>query len=582
MLAGEMPVSNARSAFVPPGPSGAYRCADGYVHLYATPVHWPALTELLGSPAWTGDFPPDWLFNVTANQLATFRQHFSEWVRDKLVDPLCEKAQAIGIPMVRVNDAAQILASEQLAARGYFQKLDHPELGAAPYPTVPYRLSATPVRLTRPAPALGGDNHLLDEVRAAARRAARGSQPHASPPPAPRNGPLAGIRVLALTKVWAGPYAGKLLAFMGAEVIKVESRKTLDSMRTFQTGDVDRSAIFQSLNPEVMSVEVNMKSAKGLHNLKEMIARSDIVIDNLRPGALSRLGLDYEGMRRIKRDIILVSLKMNGGEGPLAHQTGYAPSFLALSGIHTLVGYEGEPPCGMNQFYGDTTAGAAMVCGALAALIHRERTGEGQYVDVSATEALSSMIGDSLLEFSLTGDIPRHDGNRHADMAPHGVYPCLGGEWVALAVPGDDAWRKLCETLGARDLANDPVLGSVDGRQKHRGVLDERISRLTCSYQAAPLAKLMRQTGVPAHKSVNSRDLVSDPHLWQRGTYTTVVETTGRIRPIVGAPWNFTRAHTRLSRGAPSLGQHNSHVYRTLLGLSEADIEELIGDGAIA
>jgi crotonobetainyl-CoA:carnitine CoA-transferase CaiB-like acyl-CoA transferase len=582
MLANEMPVGDARSAFVPPSPSGAYRCSDGYVHLYGTPVHWPALIELLGHPTWAEDFPANWLFDVTPSQLALFQHHFNAWVRDKLVDPLCEKAQALDIPMVRVNDAAQILGSEQLAARGYFQQLDHPELGAANYPTVPYRLSATPVRLTRPAPALGQDNHLLDEFRAAAPRRARESPAVASAPPPRRKGPLAGIRVLAITKVWAGPYAGKLLAFLGAEVIKVESRNTLDSMRTYQTDDVDKSTIFKSLNPEVLSVQVNMKSETGLRNLKEMIARSDIVIDNLRPGALARLGLDYEGMRKIKRDIIFASLKMHGSEGPLAHQTGYAPSFLALSGIHTLVGYEGEPPCGMNQFYGDTTAGAAIVCGALAALAHRERTGEGQYVDVSATEALSSMIGDSLFEFSLTGNVPQHDGNHHADMAPHGVYSCLGGEWVAIAAPTDDTWRKLCAALGVPDLAKNPIFASLESRQKHQEALDEQISRLTSAHHAAPLAALLRQAGVPAHKSANSLDLISDAHLWERQSYTTVLDAIGSVRPIVGAPWRFMQAGARLSHGAPSLGQHNDYVYREILGLSEEQIHDFIKEDAIA
>jgi crotonobetainyl-CoA:carnitine CoA-transferase CaiB-like acyl-CoA transferase len=234
------------------------------------------------------------------------------------------------------------------------------------------------------------------------------------------------------------------------------------------------------------------------------------------------------------------------------------------------------------QFYGDTTAGAAMVCATLAALVHRERTGEGQFAAVAATEALSSMIGDTLLEFSLTGTVPQHDGNRHADMAPHGVYPCRGGEWISLAAPSDHAWRSLCEALDAAGLAEESRFASRADRQKHAEELDAILSGLTAKFHAGPLAALLRHVDVPAHKSANSLDLISDIQLWQRETYTTVTDALGRLRPIVGAPWRFSRAPVKLSRGAPLLGEHNVYVYRDLLGLSEAKFCDLVNDGTIA
>ncbi|MEZ5736149.1 MAG: CoA transferase [Novosphingobium sp.] len=574
MLAGDMPVGDSRGAFVPPSPAGAYPCADGYIHLYATPVHWQALVKLLGNPDWTADFDDIWLFTATEQQLTTFREKFTQWLAGKTRDQLCEEAQKLDIPIVRVNDAADLLASEQLAARGFFQPLDHPVLGRALYPTASYKLSATPVRLERPAPSLGEHNDLL------------GDKPAAQPKPAgamsvPPGRPLEGVRVLAITKVWAGPYAAKLLAFMGAEVIRVESCLTPDSMRTFMTEDLDNSAIFQSMNPDVLSVAVNMKSPKGFEQLRRMIAISDIVIDNLRPGAMERMGLDYESLRGIRDDIIAVSLKMNGTVGPDSHLTGYAPSFAALGGIGTLVGYDGEPPSGMNQFYGDTTAGAAIAYATLAALMHRQRTGEGQFVDVSATEALTSMIGDSLLEYSLTGNAPRHDANRHADMAPHGVYPCQNGEWISIAVDSEQVWRNLCRELGADALASETRFASLQARQEHVSALDEEISRLTASRHAASLAALLRQAGVPATKSQNSLDLISDTLLWQRRTYTTATDSRGRHKPLVGAPWRFGGRATPMTRGAPMLGEHNAYVYCELLGLSQAELQALIDEGAV-
>jgi crotonobetainyl-CoA:carnitine CoA-transferase CaiB-like acyl-CoA transferase len=330
-----------------------------------------------------------------------------------------------------------------------------------------------------------------------------------------------------------------------------------------------------------MSAQLDMKTEKGVKYLRELIAQSDIVLENLRAGSLDRIGLGYEGMRAIKKDIILVGLKMYGSDGPLAYQMGYAPSFAALGGINSLVGYDGEPPRGVNQSYGDATAGAAMAFGALAALVHRERTGEGQYVDLSATESVSSMIGDSLLEYSLTGKVPRHDANRHSEMAPHGVYPCQGGEWISIAVATDAAWIALCETLGADDLKKDSRLGALAGRQAHLAEMDEKLSLLTAKHYAASLAARLRQVGVAAFKSQTSLDVISDNHLWERKTYRTVADASGNSRPIVGPPWRFSRLVTEISRGSPNLGEHNAYTYCDLLGLSKDELEELIKEGVV-
>src|SRR5437899_9527402 len=167
---------------------------------------------------------------------------------------------------------------------------------------------------------------------------------------------------------------------------------------------------------------------------------------------MERMGLDYEGLKAIKPDIIAVSIKMYGTDGPLGYQTGYAPCFVALGGLTYLVGYENEAPAGMNLRYGDSTVGTNAAFAAVAALMHRERTGEGQFVDVSAVECAASMIGDSLLEYSLTGRIPGPVGNRHADMAPHGCYRCANDDWVSIAGATDAEWRRLCEAMERPEL----------------------------------------------------------------------------------------------------------------------------------
>ena len=172
-----------------------------------------------------------------------------------------------------------------------------------------------------------------------------------------RGGPLAGVRVIELTKVWAGPYAGKMLAHLGAEVIKIESLSNLDEMRAYGGVDINSAPYFLAINQEILSVQVNMKTDEGLDLVRRMVAEADIFIDNIRPGAIERSHLGYEDLKQIKPDIIQCSIKMWGNDGPLGYQTGYAPCFAALSGLTNLVGYEGETPEGMNIRYGDSTAG---------------------------------------------------------------------------------------------------------------------------------------------------------------------------------------------------------------------------------
>ncbi|MCE7797526.1 CoA transferase [Sphingobium sufflavum] len=390
-----------------------------------------------------------------------------------------------------------------------------------------------------------------------------------------RGGPLAGIRILALTKVWAGPYAGKLLAHLGAEVIKVESATNLDEMRAYGGVDRDSAPYFQSINQEILSVQLNMKTAEGLTLLRRMVGQSDVVIDNIRPGAMERSHLGYEELRRIKPDIIQLSIKMWGNDGPLGYQSGYAPSFAALSGLTALVGHEGEVPRGMNIRYGDSSVGACAALAILAALHHRETTGEGQYIDLSAVETMTSLVGDSLFAWSVTGAVPEADGNHHPDMAPHGTYPCANGEWISIAVAIDPEWQALCQTLGAGTLAANPRFATLPDRLSNRHALDAALSAATASQDASHLADRLRHAGVPAFRSQSSLDLCSDDHLWGREGYRMVSDHRNGSRPIIGPSWRMTPDPAKVERGAPLLGEHNDYVYRELLGLSEAELADL-------
>ena len=391
-----------------------------------------------------------------------------------------------------------------------------------------------------------------------------------------RGGPLKGVRVIELTKVWAGPYAGKMLAHLGAEVIKIESMSNLDEMRAYGGVDINSAPYFLSINQEILSVQVNMKTAEGLDLVKRMIAEADILIDNIRPGAMARSGLDYESLKAIKPDLIQCSIKMWGDDGPLGYQTGYAPCFAALSGLTALVGHEGETPRGMNIRYGDSTAGACAALACIAALHHRESTGEGQFIDLSAVETMTSLVGDSLFAWSVTGEVPHADGNFHPEMAPHGCYPCTGTDWTSIAVANDREWQALCKVLQAPALAADARFATLADRLANRHDLDAAIADLTRSLDASELAERLRNSGVPAFKAMSSLDLCSDGFLWAREAYRMVSDHRNGTRPIIGPSWRMQPDAAQVERGAPLLGEHNAYVYRDLLGLPEEEMNDLM------
>ncbi|OBB94806.1 CaiB/BaiF CoA-transferase family protein [Mycobacterium sp. 852002-40037_SCH5390672] len=568
LVTGEVPADGDRGDYDQAGPASFFACADGFVYLYMTSrAHWAGVKTLMGQPEWLDGFEDDWLeFSVTAQKVTEFQRGFAAWVAGLPKEQTSEMAQRLGVPLVPVNGAADLHHSPQYRHRGFFQRVRHPVLGAAAYPTVPYALSASPARITSAAPGLGQHTRSVMESADTPRVRPAVKSAQLKPPKNPRGGPLEGVRVVELTKVWAGPYAGKLLAMLGAEVIKVETADSPEEMRAYGGTNINHAPYFLSINPEILSVDLDIKSADGMAGLRGLIARSDIVINNLRPGAMERQGLGYQQLAEIKPDIISVSIKMWGNDGPLGHQTGYAPCFAALAGPASLVGYPDGPPLGTSMRYGDSTVGAAAAYAAVVALLHRELRGAGQFVDVSAVETLSSMIGDCLLEQSLTGRRLGPSGNNHPDMCPHGCYPCADDAWLTLAVATDAEWRRLCEALGAATLADESRYATSDARHRHAEALDADLARLTRGQDAERLAQRLRAAGVPAAKSATAVDVIGDQRLWDRELYRFVTDHREGRRPVLGPSWRMARAPARIARGAPDLGEDTGYVLDEILG----------------
>ena len=391
-------------------------------------------------------------------------------------------------------------------------------------------------------------------------------------------GPLAGIRVTDFTWAWAGPHGTLLLAMLGAEVIKIESRVRLDHARMYSLmagavhGNVDESPFFNDLNLGKLSLTLNLKTEEARDIARRLVAESDVVVENMRPGVLQRMGLGYEDLREVKPDIIMLSSSAVGSTGPESTNAGYAPTFAALSGIVDYTGHPDEPPMMLSGSV-DLRVGATSAFAVLAALHHKQRTGEGQNIDLSSTEVMSSMMGDAFLEHSVTGRVPQRIGNRDIAMAPHGCYRCEGEpSWISIAVGDDAEWTALKSVIGDPELEDEAFAGPLE-RWRNQDRLDEIVERWTLERGADEAVTLLQRAGVPSLPVHNGVSLAADPHVRERGILQKVDHPKLGERLVVGPPWKLEGAGIR--RASPLLGEHNQYVLTEILGLSQEEIEQL-------
>jgi crotonobetainyl-CoA:carnitine CoA-transferase CaiB-like acyl-CoA transferase len=398
--------------------------------------------------------------------------------------------------------------------------------------------------------------------------------------------PLLGIRVLDLSRVWAGPYATRLLADMGAEVIKVEAPGSWDFIRSLSLlppeteRAYNKAAYFLEYNRNKYGLVLDLAQPRGRELGLRLVAMSDVVIENYRADVLERLHLTYDVLRGAKQDIILVSMPSHGLSGPDAGRIGYGTHMEQLCGLTSLTGYPDGPPQKSGISYGDPVAGATAAAATIAALLHRRWTGRGQHVEVAQIEAILPFVGECFLEYSMSGQAPLRRGNRHRSMAPHGVYRCAGDDaWLALAVGTDAEFAALCGVIGGPELAQDERFADVLSRHRHQDELDEIISAWAREQAHDAAAAALQAAGVPAAPVLTIPQLVTDAHLNQRGFWEEVTNVEAGTWTTEAPAWRLDRtpAHVRLP--APSFGEHNDYVFRELLGLSDAEIAELEREG---
>jgi crotonobetainyl-CoA:carnitine CoA-transferase CaiB-like acyl-CoA transferase len=578
-----------------PPAMGRVRTEDGWVILNALDDHHFAIfRELMGDSEWcAGD---QWLsLEYRAHHLMDVAERIDEWAAGQRKHELHERAGAAGIPIGPIDSVPEVMANPQYLARGYFVEHDHPRAGRLRYPGWPYRMSATPPRLHRPAPLL--DEHgdeLRAELEAVAppgpapgRTAAAGTVAAGTAAPAL---PLAGLRVLELCWVWAGPYAGQVLAWLGAEVIKVESHKRTDLMRRTVVWPLPEPAprrvpptqgmAFNSVNRCKRSVTLDLARPEGLELARRLAARSDVVIDNMRPGALDKLGLGAADLHALKPELIVASSSGRGRGGPHTELLGYAMVHQGIGGGAYVSGYPDEPP---THSLGDVDIMNAMglAFAVLVALAARERSGRGQVVDYSQCEGVTSLLGELFLGYQLDGALPERTGNAHPRHAPHAVYPAWGVDrWIAIEVWDDDEWRRLAAAMERPDLAADPRFASAAGRKRHEAALDAELAAWTRRRDRDWMVRTLQAAGVRAAPSRDARDLYADRHLRARGAFETVAHPELGPLELVAAPWRIEGLE-HPSTAAPRLGEHTVEVLSGLLGLDEGELARLERDGVI-
>ncbi|WP_173934309.1 CoA transferase [Chelativorans sp. Marseille-P2723] len=399
------------------------------------------------------------------------------------------------------------------------------------------------------------------------------------------NPPLKGVRVADFTWIGAGSFTTKLLADCGAEVIKIETATHLDTLRMTppfrdDLPGVNRSGYFADRNSSKLSICLNVKTPAGLDLARRLVAISDVVANNFRPRVMDRLGLGYDYVRKLKSDIIYLSMSMQGSAGPDAHSVGFGLTIGALSGLQSLAGPVDRPPAGSNTNYPDHVPNPCHAAFAvMAALIHRNRTGKGQFIDLAQTEPMVALLAPHMLQYAVDGVVVERMGNDDPTMCPHGVYPCAGNDrWIAIACASDAEWARLSECLGGRAPRR---WANADCRRAERAKLDAWIGARSGLLDRYALMRDLQDAGIAAGVVQDARDLVeNDPQLAHRGRWVRLSHPEMKDSIYGNVPYRLTRTPAKLFSPAPLLGEHTEHVCREVLGISAGEFETYRAKGA--
>jgi benzylsuccinate CoA-transferase BbsF subunit len=400
--------------------------------------------------------------------------------------------------------------------------------------------------------------------------------------------PLEGVRVANFGWGWLGPVFGQTLSFLGAEVYKIESRARIDINRTlppFGAGvrDPDRSLQNHACWAGNGSITLNLKDPVAQDLARRLVRVCDIAAENFGPGVMESFNLGYAALRETRPDIIMISMPAAGLTGPLKGVRTYGMSLSSITGLDSMTGYAGGGPVPFENAFADPLGGLVGAFGALLALRHRDSTGQGQHVDYSQQEGVMQMTGPALMDYFMNGRVAGPMGNKHPLRvgAPHGVFPCAGEDrWISIAVLTQAEWEGLVRAMDAPGWASAPEFATASDRVANIDELHVKVAEWTSGQDDRELAERLQQHGVAAAPVLNVADLLHDPQYRARGTFIEVRHPLGFDETIYGAYVKTSRTEPRIRTG-PQIGQDNDHVFRELLGLTDAEYRQLIADEVI-
>ena len=538
-------------------PSGVWKARDGYVLAYGRPsADWTgAIREMsedlpdLASPRFTTE-------EGRGEHAEELTRLFGRWVSEHTREEVYRLAQRYGHAYGYVATARDLLESPQLRHRRFFVRVRHPVAGSVTMPGAPFRMSRTPF-VSRPAPLLGEHGGVSLPPRGERRGRGDGREEGRLP--------LEGLRVVDFTHIWAGPYCTRILADLGAEVIKVEPPRRGDGGRGKGVGR------YHAYSRNKLALAIDLRTDEGQRHIRKLISMSDVVAENFSVGVTRRLGVDYEDCRAIAPSVVYVSLPAFGRTGPESGYVGMGATQEAMSGLLGISTYPAAAPNLTGVKYGDPNGGLLAAVAVLAAIHHRAATGEGQLIDLSQREANIFTLPEPVLDYVMNGRTAGARGGKRTDRAPTGCYPCRDDEWAAIDVETDRQFRAFCAVVGMPDLADDGRFATPAARKRNEGELDEILGSWTRERSAGSVMSQLQDAGVPAGAVLTNRQVAENEHFRARGFFQR--DAGGRVH--LAAPWRFSKVALGVRRFAPELGQDNLHVLRDILGAPEAEIRAM-------
>jgi len=566
------------------GSAGAYPyvilpCKDGQVCICGrTREEWTRLVQAMGNPAWAAVPRYQDLRSMGTRYPEEVDALMAPWLAQKTMAELEAIALKNNLIVSPIRGFGDVIKTPHFTQRGFLG--DASVAGqAVKVPLLPFQV--------------------IESRHANATNIAAGLLATANPQPrqsaaAASAGPLAGVRVLDFGWVWSAPWVGTILGELGAQVIKVEHAMRPDNLRlsgrVFRDGkqvegpNKEMSPMFHQINHGKLGITLNAKEPRAAELLKQLVATSDIVIENMSPGSMERTHLGYDELRAVNPRIVMLAMSAAGQFGDLAGMRAYAPTMSSFVGMEALVGYPGEQPTGALNFgLGDPNASVHGLMAVLAALRRARATGQGSYIDLSQIEALLSTLRPYLLDTQVRGRQTPPMGNRHPDMAPHGIYPAFETDaWLTLAVTSDVHWQALARLAPFQGWAQDARFQTLAGRLAHVAALDIALAAWTASQPRDALVSQLRTAGLAASPVLSIEEQWTDANYEARQVKKVVEIPVYGPEKVFSAPWRFSDFTPQIKQPGPAMGQHNDFVFGELLGLPSEEIAALKASGVIA